>query len=174
MVKAQLKLQPAVDLAVRSMQHIILEMRLWCDLHFRNHSNGYSVESAFKECLTRIHNQDHWQSKAVGTVIKKCRIETLSELLKKPFCKLASILFESDSHKSQQLAAFTEKLGGLEFLKCENVFDNFIAEQQLPKKGPAQVDQCLRALSARLEVLIAIAAVEDQKRGDTNCREVAS
>jgi len=163
MVQSQLKIEPAVDLAVRSMQYIVLEMRLWWDIHLKAKDGGHDIRDKFQDCWTRINNADHWSSKA----IKKVRFyETLIEFLSEPLETLVKDLFER-SFDCDNIAAMAETLGGAEYLKYDAELLNCIRDERLPDRenaDAAKVDQSFRTLAARLELLIEAAREKDKQR----------
>lgn len=174
MVKDCLKLKPPVDRAVRSMQHIILEMRLWCDLYFRKEGeikvqtesqsqdtnvtfqlidDQQKIIAKINACITRLKNEAHWENRAVTEVLPGK--ETLLEFLKKP----SSQLFKSASGEG---ANEDES-----FLKCpdqkKEAPTHFFENGTLSGFKQKEIDDCLKALSARLETLIIAAARKDER-----------
>lgn len=177
MVKDCLKLKPPVDRAVRGMQQIILEMRLWCDLYFRKGKELEKLPSDSQTldaneillmigkqqqiiqninvCIARLKNDAHWRNRAVTGVHPDN--ETLLAFLKKP----TSQLFDSASGEGA-----TE---GESFLKCPdvppNALSHFFENGTLSDfRNQKEIDDCLKALSARLETLITAAARIDEKK----------
>ena len=149
MVADRLKLEPAVDVAVHSMQHILLEMRLWCDLWFskkeKKDKKTNSGENAglgeltaqmrewsanVSDCIDRLKDGEHWQNRAARNVLSK---ETS---LKDFLCGEA---------ETSWLGTFFEK-GGLTQISDRTNLDVF-----------------LRDCSARLEKLIVAAAEKDMR-----------
>lgn len=152
MVRERLKLEPVVDVAVRSMQHILLEMRLWCDLWFskqkeleekiRKQSATTQTEmvkqmrdlsAKVEECIQRLKDNEHGGNYAVGQVL------STETSLKEFLCETESVT---------NLREFLDDGSGLSDINWTELEGFFF--------------RC----SARLEELIATARIEDLKRAE--------
>jgi len=144
---------PAVELVVRSMQHILLEVRLWCDLYSSHKEMQPAIETRLSDCHIRLMGHslrtspsgaadapiapDNWSNAHLCEARSfLCDVQTLSGFLKMP----SRILFRLDDDnlvdgtadgvqqdgEPLRVALFElyEQHGGAEFLDCdENISD---------------------------------------------------
>lgn len=178
MLKDRLKLKPAVDRAVRGMQHIVLEMRLWCDLYYSKKAEYAEKREAkasatdlylldtemqefpgeLKKCIDRLNDRDHWKNRAVTEV--RGEGMTLLTFLQTRYAEL--------SKSNEQII----ELGAEARLKGPDVVMSdlmaFFQDGSPSAIGDQRkVDAFLRALSARLETLIIAAARKDEEQSGT-------
>jgi len=152
MVRERLKLEPVVDVSVRSMQHILLEMRLWCDLWFSMNeeyvekktntdktvlidlaSRMRKMSTEVGQCIDRLQDNEHWGNHAIKQVFPG------QISLKEFLCMTESVT------------------------KYRELLDN---RSGLSDINWTELDGFLCRCSARLEELIATARIEDLKRAE--------
>lgn|GEM_PF-2564857 len=177
-VVERLRIEPTVDRAVRGMQHILLEVRLWLDIARKGESQAI-IATSLASCRERLNNAEHWGSQAIRTAV--------NDHIFAGGCKNLFEFLKGTPKFAEEMLALM-KARGVEFPVCDaaarNRLEPFFQQGNLPftpanpSNGAAldsdtQVNACLCALAARLEAVIAAAALVDRRRSMADLRGVA-
>lgn len=171
-----------VELIVKSMQHIILEIRLLCDLLLEKCDIGSpdrinAVKELLIDCHNRMNDTEHWNNECMRIARQEIFTgATLYAFLDKPanelFCQTANIKKE----RKTLYRDIYEKHGGAKQLNCTSsikeaikIFLNDGDTKYL--SNMENIDKGLRVLSARMNALIPAAAEVDRRRNKSSKKE---
>lgn len=136
MVENCLRLKPAVERAVRSMQEIIAGLRFWCELYFEKESKIAKQTEGDPDVVCKLIDERGFIYKEIKACIDRLK---------------------DDTHWGNRAMTKTSK--------SSKTFDDILSiKNNLSKINQQQVNDRLRELSASLELLIADAEEIDNKR----------